>query len=1007
MAVATGTDKEEITPFLYKFYDKDYDYNDLAKAADAGLVEYINSLSRGSKDEQLFRAAYRDIMAGVKDNTIVFQDGRFHDTKGRYYNFRNNPKDKKDVSKDHYGLMANYIFGKMGGISEYVKPEDKSKIEFKGPESIGLAVTRNLFGTDSVSTQQLKDFIDIDGENKEAKNRARTDRLKRISSAYKHVADNFDNLFTNFTPAQRDDFVKRLQEASKYAGDTEINPGDYYSFGYVAPGLDYRRLLHDGLGYGLSEDSDPSEITQGSGGAVGGGAAGGEGGSTPDVRTLWYRFLDEKYPQYTKNDYRTINYGSVLQNYSESALAPLTTGLQTIDVSKLYDILHRMVRYPDNTYRARENADIKAMFGYIPQLSNAEIMNAILKELQRRGGDSLIAMGNENNLGQYHIPYTFDKGRQSGLVWDSNAKTVTEMSIHRIPYWQQRLMQEFQAWAAGQTSSTTGSHWADQYYSAYYKKGGVLKASLGTTLMDRSTDYLLAENNSENISNTAKWNGFYDIDRMDNEVFNGVVKPWETDGYTYDATGAQKKGLKALDLIKALNAVNKEYQNEKLSWDISKVKANAKGYEAFNKAFDTTGFNIFFNKDQSRYDYLGPTTYNRGVFYDRLKKRYTSPNSGLRVGDEVIYFDDVSKAWRSAPFAQSTGKGLKPEDKGYGPSIPSLSFNPPVDIQKMVKPAGEYQDIKFPGLQTDIDPSAESGKGGKNLPEQILNIARQVAPGIIRGSRLALSLGANNRIAQNETDAVREPLLDTQDRKSRVKGVEDIKQSHFEQAANLRSAAASPITSDASLEAARVQDAQLQADQLEEKGLLADNQEIRRTQDEALAREEDNMARRTDVANKNRLAIARAIERKARIESGRLKNNWAGWDEYLGGIEQDLLTENKERKSAWAQATEHSIQSAYQKAVRDYETYYESKHPGATAQQKLADSQYVETMQKLRERMEYEASQYLLKGTYAYTQPYSSVVPQSYEDILKVRFSKRGGVLNPSSEYLIKKVMKK
>jgi len=46
-------------------------------------------------------------MSGIKDGSIIVTDGRFHDSKGRYKN-----SDKKN--KDYYGIMANYIYGKMG-----------------------------------------------------------------------------------------------------------------------------------------------------------------------------------------------------------------------------------------------------------------------------------------------------------------------------------------------------------------------------------------------------------------------------------------------------------------------------------------------------------------------------------------------------------------------------------------------------------------------------------------------------------------------------------------------------------------------------------------------------------------------------------------------------------------------------------------------------------------------------------------------------------------------------
>jgi len=50
-------------------------------------------------------------------------------------------------------------------------------------------------------------------------------------------------------------------------------------------------------------------------------------------------------------------------------------------------------------------------------------------------------------------------------------------------------------------------------------------------------------------------------------------------------------------------------------------------------------------------------------------------------------------------------------------------------------------------------------------------------------------------------------------------------------------------------------DANRQAADLQYQGFLADDKEILRTKQEALKRQEDNIARRTDTANFNRASI--------------------------------------------------------------------------------------------------------------------------------------------------------
>ena len=151
MSLAQKMQQGGSTPTLYSFYGKQYDYNDLAQAADQGLNEYLQTLKRGEKDSSDFRNAYTNLMSGIKDGSITFDNGQFHDSKGRYTN-----SDKKN--KDYYGLIANYIYGKMGKSNVYKKPDDPSKIKW-GNDSVRTALMRQLFNSDSGNVKDFAAFI--------------------------------------------------------------------------------------------------------------------------------------------------------------------------------------------------------------------------------------------------------------------------------------------------------------------------------------------------------------------------------------------------------------------------------------------------------------------------------------------------------------------------------------------------------------------------------------------------------------------------------------------------------------------------------------------------------------------------------------------------------------------------------------------------------------------------------------------------------------------------------
>ena len=91
------------------------------------------------------------------------------------------------------------------------------------------------------------------------------------------------------------------------------------------------------------------------------------------------------------------------------------------------------------------------------------------------------------------------------------------------------------------------------------------------------------------------------------------------------------------------------------------------------------------------------------------------------------------------------------------------------------------------------------------------------------------------------------------------------------QGAEILSQSYRPFTSDASLAAARMLEGQKYANDLQYQGYLADDKEIKRTQDEALSRQENNMARRSYTANFNRASINQTNREIAQLEASRLK----------------------------------------------------------------------------------------------------------------------------------------
>ena len=178
-----------------------------------------------------------------------------------------------------------------------------------------------------------------------------------------------------------------------------------------------------------------------------------------------------------------------------------------------------------------------------------------------------------------------------------------------------------------------------------------------------------------------------------------------------------------------------------------------------------------------------------------------------------------------------------------------------------------------------------------------------LGPDLLGAGRLAMSIRANNRIARVVRESLRPKLHNTYELYSPVTGAFSEMQLRNRQGADLLSQSYRPFTSDASSAVARMYEGQSKAIELQHLGFLADDKEIRRTQAEALKRQEDNRARRTALGNENTDSIISNNQAIAQLEASRLKQNWSSQDAYNQGIEsrwrQDIA-DKKDRSNQFA-----------------------------------------------------------------------------------------------------------
>lgn len=237
----------EQKPNLYSLYNKQYDFDEFQRAADSEVSEYISSLKRGNRHAEQFMQAYSDLMAGIKDGSITFKDGKYVDSRGRYsnnkyYNDKNEVETTSKPSKDYYGLMANYIYKKQLAQNEYTPPkkkEDPEKIKWNGNKSVGQAITKHIFNSDTWNNAYFQNLNTWDDDGKIVGD---DKRIPKLREAFQYTKDNFDKLFVGHDDAQKQEAIDYIDKAIAALEDNNAN-NDYLDLSKAAGGLDYEKMF--------------------------------------------------------------------------------------------------------------------------------------------------------------------------------------------------------------------------------------------------------------------------------------------------------------------------------------------------------------------------------------------------------------------------------------------------------------------------------------------------------------------------------------------------------------------------------------------------------------------------------------------------------------------------------------------------------------------------------------------------------------------------------------------
>ena len=985
MSLAKKMQQGGTTPNLYSFYGKQYDYNDLAQSADQGLNEYLATLKRGEKDSDDFRTAYANIMAGIKDGSITFDNGQFHDSKGRYTN-----SDKKN--KDYYGLIANYIYGKMGKSNVYQAPKDPSKIEW-GDGSVKTALMRQLFNSDNGN---VKDFLELDAEKNGVRSIA--NRSTYLSNALQSVADNWDNTFQGYQDADKSRYVPLLVNAAKALRDGTIDPGDYLALSKAVGGMDFREMMATGT---PTVQEQPAQQLQDA--PV----------QQPQIKTKHASLFDK--------------------SYDANTMSRMTSVMVKIPSKGLINILRNS--FYNRYYRFGSDPIVSQIFGS-SNISSKAGVTATLNALQAQG---VLQNADPNNPNLYYIPGLKTKNG-TGWVWDKANNTVTELPLQNIPYAKDHMQPQ-------QSNFTT--------YVSSRKLGGILKAQQGTKL-----PWYNGINDFDVNKFSSNWgNTLYGINNKGvyGSSYGNSGRGMNDSRYKTDSNYSDytQKG-KSYALEVEGQRYYKDFTNSLLS--SAQEYANAQDKSSFNDD------NNVFLKWAHLVD-KGLPSNSTSTFFDqngnlRTSWKVTNKDSYMRGPREAITnLSDYISSIRNDQLLANRHNDLMKEGTRYfytdtngvkhwvDPEIAkSGKYQVSSNGIKSVDGITNWTDYELTGVTPNtpdsntpnqnngsaINPTQQPESKPNWFQQNGLKLAQDIAPLAVGAGRLFDSLHTNNKVADVVRRSIKPVLKNTYELYSPVTGAFSEMQLRNRQAADVRRQAAQPYTSDASLNAARSLDANRQATDLQYQGFLADDKEILRTKQEALKRQEDNIARRTDTANFNRASINQANREIAQVEAGRLKSNWQSRDNFLSGVEADLkqrnaqrdydrrveLAENKQRSLSLDmqdmnrpyEIKARNLKQQYQDSVNDMSQEFNAKlaawqavngeDADYTTQPFYKD--YIAKARALRDKYytDYDAlAEEQSRGTRQYIEGLRTKMNQS-------TLFRKGGKLSPSTINLLHKVMK-
>lgn len=172
---------------------------------------------------------------------------------------------------------------------------------------------------------------------------------------------------------------------------------------------------------------------------------------------------------------------------------------------------------------------------------------------------------------------------------------------------------------------------------------------------------------------------------------------------------------------------------------------------------------------------------------------------------------------------------------------------------------------------------------------------------------------ANNKIYKTLKKDLRPSLINLPtDLNYSIQGNEEVRQAYYKQAANLEGLTRTPLTSDADRQLAYNLEVAKNAAEARLQGDLANEQAIQQSREKAFQVNANNLMRREEAANRNRLATTEYLNTLANLKAQKIGQNANIWDTFLHDVTEQIkqyINTNNARK-----VNEQLLDSQYKNA---------------------------------------------------------------------------------------------